>query len=213
MVAASNVPESGRVRNTLEGDAPESAGRIKFPADPGVMFVQIGAPSFPPAELSLNCHVRVGVAPAYEKRQANTPKTFVLGTVPSNGTSKSRLNETIPPDTGIVVDRLTKLASPSSLLMTAPPATGATGFHAEDGAPSVVATADRYGMSPLPVVPVNCSLFVVENDESSQDSRVGLADKFWLNPILNTFLAELLFPAPVTLLGIDIAIPPLLNLL
>lgn len=83
---------------------------------------------------------------------------------------------TAPPAPGMLAERLTKFVAPFSLLIVAPPATGLDGSHADAGAPPVVATADQYGIFPLPVVPVNDSLLVVVKVESSHDSKVGIAD-------------------------------------
>lgn len=188
---------------TLAATDPESAGRMKFPAAPGLSVVQEGAPSVPPAELSLNCQVKVGVGPENENLVASTPNVLVLGTVASNGISKSMLKDTNPPATGMTVERTTKFVSPSRRLIVAPPAVGEAGFQADAGAPSVVATAATSGLLPFPAVPVNCSRLVVANVESSHDSSVGFADRFWLNTTRNTFRAELLLPAPVTFDGID----------
>jgi hypothetical protein len=80
---------------------------MKFPAEPGVMLVHWGAPSVPPADTSLNCQVRVGVAPEKANLQASTPNVFMLGTVASDGISKLRLNETAPPATGTAEERIT----------------------------------------------------------------------------------------------------------
>jgi hypothetical protein len=145
----------------------------------------------------------VGNAPEYEYLTARTPNVFVLGTVASVGISKFKLKLIAVPAVGALTLALTKFVVPFSLFATAPPAT-TLGFHVPTGAASVVATAARYGIFPFTAVPTNCSLIVVENVESSHDSMVGGADRAWLKVTLNTFRAELLFPAPATCDGIGI---------
>jgi hypothetical protein len=93
------------------------------------------------------------------------------------------------------------LVVPLSLFAIAPPAAADTGFQSGVGAASVVATPDTYGMLPFPAVPVNISFALEENVLSSQDSKVGVAERAWLNTTLKTFCEEELFDAPATFDG------------